>query len=303
MKVEETLFRTVVDVPKWTNPMQKGQHFVLLGSCFAQNIGEHFQSYGLDAVCNPLGVTYNPESIAIQVRQALGDASQTPLEETFFAVSSPSTGASESLSWRSWLANTLISDTNKGRLQETVRSTFSRLGEALRRADYVFITFGTNVCYRLKESGLTVANCHKQPDALFEEVTLDAACCSNLTCQLVELVTSNCPTTHVIFTVSPYRYKKYGFHGSQLAKATLLLAIDEACKRYPEKASYFPAYEILLDELRDYRFYADDMIHPSPAAVDYIWRRMVDSCMSDEMQQYLKDYEPIRRAKMHRANK
>ena len=105
----------------------------------------------------------------------------------------------------------------------------------------------------------------------------------------------------MIFTVSPYRYKKYGFHESQLSKAALLLAVDEACKRYPEKASYFPAYEILLDELRDYRFYADDMIHPSPFAVDYIWRRLVENCMDNEMQQYLKDYESIRKAKGHKA--
>lgn len=291
MKVEETLFRTVVEVPKWTNPMQKGQHFVLLGSCFAQNIGERFQSFGLNAVCNPLGVTYNPESIAIQVKYALEGGSELPIFRF------------NDQEWHCWLANTLVSDTDEERLRESIQGTFSQLGDALRGADFIFITYGTNVCYRLKESGLTVTNCHRQPNTLFEEVTLDAATCTDITCKLLDLLSRNCPSSRVIFTVSPYRYKKYGFHGSQLAKATLLLAIDEACKRYPEKASYFPAYEILLDELRDYRFYADDMIHPSSVAVDYIWQRMTENCMDTELQQYLKDYEPVRRAKMHKANK
>lgn len=289
MKAEDMTFRTVVDVPKWVNPMQKHQHFVLLGSCFAQSIGEKFQSYGLNVVCNPLGVTYNPESILIQAKQALTAGEELPIFRF------------NEQEWHCWLANTLIHDSDEERLRETIRDMFSQLGEALRKADFIFITLGTNVCYRLKESGLTVANCHKQPDALFEEVKLDAVKCSKLTCELVELLTCNCPTSHVIFTVSPYRYKKYGFHESQLSKAALLLAVDEACKRYPEKASYFPAYEILLDELRDYRFYADDMIHPSPFAVDYIWRRLVENCMDNEMQQYLKDYESIRKAKGHKA--
>lgn len=288
MKVEETPFRTIVDVPKWRNLMHKDQRFVLLGSCFAQNIGERFRSYGLDAVCNPLGVTYNPESILVQVKHAMSGGSELPIFQA------------NTQEWHCWLANTLMSDTDKDRLRETIQNKFSELGEALRKADFIFLTFGTNVCYRLKESGLTVTNCHKQPNSFFEEVKLDAASCANITRDLLELLTLNCPTSHVIFTVSPFRYKKYGFHGSQLAKATLLLAVDEACKRYPEKATYFPAYEILLDELRDYRFYAEDMIHPSSVAVDYIWRRMVDSCMDKEMQQYLEDYEPIRRAQMHR---
>lgn len=288
MKVEETLFRTIVDVPKWTNLMHKDQRFVLLGSCFAQNIGERFQSYGLDAVCNPLGVTYNPESIAIQVKQALTKGSELPIFQA------------NDQEWHCWLTNTFISDTDKNRLRETIRNKFSELGEALRKADFIFITFGTNVCYRLRENGLTVTNCHKQPNNIFEEVELDAASLANITRDLLELLTLNCPTTHVIFTISPYRYRKYGFHGSQLAKANLLLAVDNALKLYPEKASYFPAYEILLDELRDYRFYADDMIHPSSSAIEYIWQRLVESCMDKEMQQYLKDYEPIRRTKMHR---
>lgn len=290
MNPEETAFRTIVEVPKWANPMRKDQRFVLLGSCFAQHIGERFQSYGLNVVCNPLGVTYNPESIVIQIRQALTKESELPIFQA-------------EQEWHCWWTCTLLNDTEEDRFRRTIQSTFSELGDALRKADFLFITLGTNVCYRLKEKGMIVANCHKQPNILFDEVIIDAEKCLNNLRELMELLTYDCPTTHVVFTVSPYRYKKYGFHGSQLAKATLLLAVDEICKLFPDKATYFPAYELLLDDLRDYRFYAEDMIHPAPTAINYIWQRMKESCMDEEMRQYLKDFEPIRKANGHRPNK
>ena len=129
---------------------------------------------------------------------------------------------------------------------------------------------------------MTVTNCHKVPDRHFEEVTLSLETCTDILQGMMELLQKECPKLQVVFTVSPYRYKKYGFHGSQLAKATLLLAVDEICKRFPKKAGYFPAYEILLDELRDYSFYAEDMIHPAPNAVDHIWKRFTENCMSKE---------------------
>ncbi len=300
MKADEMLFRTLVDVPKWINPMQAHQHFVLLGSCFAQNMGELFQSYGLDAVCNPLGVTYNPESIRIQVQESLS-LTFSKGAETLPLFSLPLEGKGEAV-WRCWWASTLLSDTDKDRFRETIGKTFLGLGEALRGADFLFVTLGTNVCYRLKENGMTVSNCHKVPSRQFEEVALDVEACTETLSGMMELLSEACPKLRVVFTVSPYRYRKYGFHGSQLAKATLLLSVDEVCRLFPEKASYFPAYELLLDELRDYRFYADDMIHPAPAAVNYIWQRMAESCMSEEMQQYLKDYEPVRKAKGHKAS-
>lgn len=288
MKAEETIFRTIVEVPKWTKPMHKNQHFVLLGSCFAQNIGEMFLSYGLHSTCNPFGVVYNPESIAIQIRQALlGD-----MEMPVFQIGEE---------WRCWWANTLLTDTDENSFRNTLQNAFTDLGNALRKADYLFLTFGSNVCYRLKENNMTVANCHKAPGKLFEEITMDIDSCMQILCNMMELLKKECPNLQVVFTVSPYRYKKYGFHGSQLAKATLLLAVDKICRLYPEQTTYFPAYEILLDELRDYRFYANDMIHPASVAVNYIWQRLVENCMNVEMQQYLKDYEPIRKSQMHKA--
>ena len=277
MKAEETIFRTVVEIPKWVKPMHHNQHFVLLGSCFAQNIGEMFLSYGLHSTCNPLGVVYNPESVAIQIRQALLADVEMPVFQM-------------GQEWRCWWANTLLTDTDETRFQQTLQSTFTNLGESLRNADYLFLTFGSNVCYRLKENGITVANCHKVPGKLFDEIAMDSESCIGILSNMMELLKKECPNLQVVFTVSPYRYKKYGFHGSQLAKSTLLLAVDRICRLYPEQTTYFPAYEIMLDELRDYRFYADDMIHPAPGAVNYIWQRWAENCMSTGMQQYLKEY-------------
>lgn len=288
MKAEETIFRTVVEIPKWVKPMHHNQHFVLLGSCFAQNIGEMFLSYGLHSTCNPLGVVYNPESIAIQIRQALLADVEMPVFQM-------------GQEWRCWWANTLLTDTDERRFRQTLQSTFTNLGESLRNADYLFLTFGSNVCYRLKENGITVANCHKVPGKLFDEIAMDSESCIGILSNMMELLKKECPNLQVVFTVSPYRYKKYGFHGSQLAKSTLLLTVDRICRLYPEQTTYFPAYEIMLDELRDYRFYADDMIHPAPVAVNYIWQRLAENCMSTEMQQHLKEYEPTRKSKMHKA--
>ena len=301
MKVEDKAFRTIVDVPKWEKLMCPQHRFVLLGSCFAQNIGEMFQGYGLDAVCNPLGVTYNPESIRIQIEQALRDPSASSFnEEAIFSMPSPSQGDLKRVCC--WWASTLLSDTDEEKFRKTIQDTFSQLGEALRKADFLFVTLGTNVCYRLRENGMIVANCHKQPNALFEEVTIGTKACLDTLSEMMDLLAKECPKLQVVFTVSPYRYKKYGFHGSQLAKATLLLTVDELCRRYSEKASYFPAYELVLDDLRDYRFYAEDMIHPSPVAVKYIWHRMVENCMDRDMQKYLENYEPIRKARGHKPS-
>lgn len=286
MKAEEATFRTIVEVPKWTRQMERDQRYVLLGSCFAQYIGERFQNEGLAAVCNPLGAAYNPESIRIQVRKALESEKLRVKSEEFNSQTVPNSKSYSSLftlnpsifqfdgRWRCWWANTLLSDTDERRFRETIQDTFSHLGKAIREADWLFLTLGTCVCYRLKENGMIVTNCHKVPDRNFEEVTLDTEACTETVCDLMELLARECPKLRVVFTVSPYRYKKYGMHGNQLAKATLLLAVDKVCKCFPDNAAYFPAYEIMLDELRDYSFYADDMIHPAPAAVEHIWNRL-----------------------------
>ncbi len=162
----------------------------------------------------------------------------------------------------------------------------------------VFITLGTNHVYRLKETGEIVDNCQKRPASLFQEELLSVDDCADCLGRAVSLLRSRRPDIHVVFTVSPIRYRKYGYHESQLSKATLLLALDRVVST--SGASYFPAYEIVMDELRDYRFYADDMLHPSSQAVEYIWERLVDSCFSLRAKEFLREWAPLKAALAHR---
>lgn len=161
--------------------------------------------------------------------------------------------------------------------------------------DWIFITLGTNHIYREKATGEIVDNCQKRPQNLFQEEVMSVEECA----EELRLCRDICPKSNVVFTVSPIRYKKYGYHESQLSKATLHLAVDIVLKE-TSQAQYFPAYEIVLDELRDYRFYAADMIHPSEQAVDYIFERFQESFFSADAMTFLKEYQPIRQALNHK---
>ena len=290
MICQEHLFRTKVEVPKWDNPMSVSDYVVFLGSCFAQYIGERFQSYGLKTICNPLGVLYNPESIRLQVHAALH------MEDVGIPVFKANN------EWRSWWAGTYISGKSEQECRTVVEGALQMLKLSLLSADYLFLTLGTSVCYRLQTNGAVVANCHKMPNRCFSEDWLTLpACVDALSATIEELVLEN-PKLKIVFTISPFRYAKYGFHGNQVAKSTLIMAVEEVMRKYPGQVSYFPAYEIVLDELRDYRFYAEDMLHPSGVAVDYIWQRLVQSVMSPAMQEYLQEYAPVRSGLFHKPS-
>lgn len=160
-------------------------------------------------------------------------------------------------------------------------------------------TLGTNHVYRLKETGEIVDNCQKRPQRLFQEEELTIDQCRDALAEAVDKLRGIVPGVQVIITVSPIRYAKYGFHGSQLSKATLLLAADRLCREYG-CCSYFPAYEIVNDELRDYRFYKEDMLHPSDQAVAYIWERFSAAYFSKETNAFLEKWRPIKAALNHR---
>ena len=178
----------------------------------------------------------------------------------------------------------------------SVLHTIQRCEAAPRIA---FITLGTNHIYRLKETGEIVDNCQKRPQSLFLEEELSIAQCVDFLSQAADELYRRNPDVHIVLTVSPIRYAKYGYHGSQLSKATLLLAANQLTK---EKSfvSYFPAYEIVLDELRDYRFYQPDMLHPSVQTVEYIWQQLVEAYFSPRAKQFLQEWKPIKEAFGHR---
>lgn len=169
--------------------------------------------------------------------------------------------------------------------------------------DIAVLTLGTNHVYILKETGEIVDNCMKRPQRLFEEKALSVDECKAFLSEAIAMLRERNPQVKVILTVSPIRYAKYGFHGSQLSKATLLLAVDALIAEQNSESSalsYFPAYEIINDELRDYRFYAPDMLHPSEQAVDFIYERFADSYFSATTKAFIKEWLPIKAALAHR---
>ena len=244
-------FRTQVETGKAGFRIGPCEKVLLVGSCFAGEMGQRFKDNGFPATVNPYGTMYNPASILHTLERLV----QSP----------------------------------------------SPYGEGLG-ARVVFLTLGTNHVYRLKETGEIVDNCEKRPAALFQEEELTVDECTEYLGKAVELLRAYQPEVQVVLTVSPIRYRKYGYHKSQLSKATLLLAADRLTL-HPSSftsVSYFPAYEILMDELRDYRFYAADMLHPSEQAVEYVWEQLVAWCFSNEAKAFMDEWRPIREALHHR---
>lgn len=231
-------FRTPVTITEPSFRIEPLEQILLVGSCFADNIGQRFVENKFRATVNPYGVMYNPVSILHTVMRT---------SDTF---------------------------------------------------PVAFFTLGTNHVYRLKETGEIVDNCEKRPHHLFQEETLTVSQCADYLRQAIALLQSRSADVEVVLTVSPIRYRKYGYHGSQLSKATLLLAADEVAKM--PNVHYFPAYEIVNDELRDYRFYAADMLHPSEQAVDYIWERLCETYLSDRARQFLSEWQPVKQALGHK---
>ena len=254
-------FRTKVDIEEPSWRVDIADRLLFVGSCFADNIGKRFAEEQFAATINPYGVMYNPVSVL---------------------------------------------------------HTIERLAEKGESYDVAFLTFGTNHIYILKETGEVVDNCQKRPQRLFDEQQLSVEECAGYMQQTIEVLRRMNPAVRVVLTVSPIRYAKYGYHGSQLSKATLLLATEEVCGRaakygetnaakYGETNAakyggtyYFPSYEIVLDELRDYRFYNEDMLHPSQQAVEYLWERIGESLLTERTLQYLEEYRPIKQALNHR---
>lgn len=286
MKGTERIFRTTVDVGHPLRPIGVGDKNVFLGSCFAENVGRHFVDARLHALVNPMGVLYNPVIIGSLLY------SYVPTNEHFFVQNNGM--------WHTWLGDTSLSRLSLEECQRATREAVDTLHRAVAEADNLFLTLGTSRCYNLEDGCDTVANCHRMPADLFWTTDVEPEDIEEFLGETLDELHLQNPRMQVIFTISPFRYAKYGMHGSQLDKARLLLGVEELMRERKDWTCYFPAYEIVMDELRDYRFYADDMLHPSPQAVDYIWQRLQDDWMTDELRQYLSRWAPLGRALAHR---
>lgn len=299
-------FRTIVPLPTEAPAIRPDMHALVIGSCFAEHVGEHLRTaLGAEQCCvNPFGVLYNPMSIARALQMLLtaptGIENYTPewLDDAIFE-------GRDGL-FHSWMHSTKYSACTREECRERCRASMAEARRVLEKADLLVVTFGTSRHYALAD-GTIVANCHKELASQFTEhdSTVDeiVATWRPLLAKLQRLR----PTLQVVFTVSPYRYRKYGYHASQLAKARLLLAVEElandTASPQPEgMRGTFPAYEIVLDELRDYRFYKPDMLHPSEQAVDYIWERFREWAFTPEMNALYQQRIKEQKAQNHYAN-
>ena len=263
---------TRIDIPVSEWKIAAGEKVLLVGSCFADEIGEKMVRGGFEAMVNPFGTLYNPASIAASLLRSISEKEYTA--DSVELIQSESDGM-----WHSWMHHSSFSSLDVATLVERINGTTHCVADFLREADVLIVTMGTAIIYRLKETGMLVANCHKQLDSLFVRERLNSYDIVDQWEMLLQLLESVNPKLKVIFTVSPIRHKRDGYHVNQVSKGILLQGVDEIVngKSSNSQCFYFPSYEIMMDELRDYRFYADDMIHPSEKAVEYIWQRFQDT--------------------------
>ena len=255
-------FTTKVTTTEAANKIDYNNKILMLGSCFTTEIGKILQDYKFDVMANPFGVLYNPCSISKSIRRLL---ECTPFREDEIIRTNPTDPRSPARYASFWHHSSFSRST----CEEFVANANKSLQSAssfLQKADTIIITLGTAWTYRHLQSGEIVSNCHKILAKEFNRELLTVESCKK---ELGEIANA-LPDKNIIFTVSPIRHLKDTAHGNQISKATLLLAIEEIVKGYPN-CTYFPSYEIMMDELRDYRFYAEDMLHPSPVAVKYIF--------------------------------
>ena len=245
----------------------------MLGSCFADNIAARMRRCLWDAR-NPLGTLYNPLSIARALDTVL--LSETP-EDDFASTLMQADGV-----WHSWLFDTAFSARDNHSGTVTLMERRHWLDLALSQSQVMFVTFGTAWCYFLSDRpDYLVANCHKQPSAIFERRRLDPGDITDVWHDLIRRLRQRYPGLKLVFTVSPVRHLKDGFAGNSLSKSILRLAVAQLCEDM-EECDYFPAFEIVNDDLRDYRFYDTDMVHPSPQAVEYLWDMLCSTYIEPE---------------------
>lgn len=252
-------FRTPAELPLKQMEIRHSDKMMLWGSCFVEEIGHRLTAYKFPITVNPFGVLYNPWSMAEAMNMLLADR-QYRSDELFY-----SNGL-----WNSWMHHSSFSSTDRAACLAQINRRLQDAFSVLPQIDVLLCTFGSAWVYELKESGRVVGNCHKQPDVLFRRRLLEVDEIVRRMVSVIDGMRALNPKIRILFTVSPVRHGRDGMHGNQVGKATVLLAVDKMQKQR-EDCYYFPSYEIMMDELRDYRFYADDMLHPSSLAIDYIW--------------------------------
>lgn len=277
-------FRTRIPIKKEQPKIDYDSRLLLLGSCFVENIGAKLEYYKIRKLQNPFGIFFHPQAIETFLERVVSGYHYSE-KDIFF----------HNERWHCFEAHSALSDPDKDRILDTLNQRLGKTRDFLKKTSHVVITLGTAWNYTFLETGVTVANCHKLPQKNFrKELSSVANIIKNL-----EKITGHIghlnSRAELIFTISPIRHLRDGFVENQHSKSNLISAVHSV-----GKGTYFPSYEIMMDELRDYRFYAEDMLHPSPVAIDYIWKRFTETWFSEDAIITLAEVENIQKGLAHR---
>ena len=294
-------FTTKIPIQKSTFPIDYDSKIMLLGSCFAENMGEKFEYFKFQTIVNPFGIIFNPVSLEKLIRRSIEKRKFTE-NDIFF----------HNDLWHCFEVHSELSNSDKDVFLESLNDLISSTNKKLSDSTHIIITLGTSWVYRLRQaqsdSDGVVANCHKVLQKQFTKELLSILQIEESLESIISLVHSVNPNCKFIFTVSPVRHIKDGFVENTLSKAHLIAAIHSVLNRKfstsleltTQNNIYFPAYEIMMDELRDYRFYAEDMLHPSQTAIDYIWIQFFENYISESQFGLMNDICSIQKGLKHR---
>jgi hypothetical protein len=281
-------FRTKIEIPKSDIHITHQSHILMMGSCFIENIGKFLIESKFKANLNPFGILYNPLSISQALRLLIERKEFT--EKDIFEYKGL---------YHSFWHHGNFSNMDKDKCLTKINAGLTRSADDLREADILFITFGTAYVFFSKEQNMVVGNCHKLPASAFDRFRLNIDDIVNEWTLLIGALREINPLLRIIFTVSPIRHLMDGAHENQLSKSTLLLAIDKIIQS-GEGMHYFPSYEIVMDELRDYRFYTEDMVHLDSVAIKYIWKRFSETYFDTETHPIINEWRKLYQALSHR---
>ena len=262
---------------------------LLLGSCFSANIGEKFNYYQFQTHQNPFGILFHPKAIENLITHAINEKKYVS-EDLLF----------QNERWHCFDAHSNLSSTNQNALLSNLNTTIAATNKQLKTATHIIITLGTSWVYRYIKTGTIVANCHKIPQKKFLKELLSVTEITESLTTLISLLNSINKDINVIFTLSPVRHLKDGFIENTQSKAHLIAGIHQLLDTAPKNTYYFPSYEIMLDELRDYRFYAEDMLHPNKTAINYIWEKFLETWLCEKSKPIMKEVDAIQKGLAHK---
>ena len=271
------------------SPISYASKIVLLGSCFSENIGNQLNHFKFQTVQNPFGILFHPKAIKELVANSIRKKTYTENDLVF-----------QNERWHCFDAHSKLSALAKKDILLQLNTATTSTNTALKEATHLVITLGTSWVYRYNETNRIVSNCHKIPQKKFSKELLSVQEVTENLAEIIALIQSVNTSINIIFTVSPVRHLKDGFVENTQSKSHLIAGIQTLLSTSRGNLHYFPSYEIMMDELRDYRFYAEDLIHPNTTAIRYIWERFVATWMDEKASEKMQEIDTIQKGLSHR---